>query len=174
MMFAWYGAKCKLLEFQPYYYRASNAGNPWRPNWNGNTDTDCTAGPTPADCWGGAGRFIIPDFPKNSAIIYLPDEADSTSARTKVIDIPSAYEKSYRTNRMMANDYATPAVAIPQATFGTGDQYEAGTMVNWTLTCRDDWFDPATYQINLTVTDEDTDGTPNSPPLDHIETWKEY
>lgn len=171
LQYSWYSTACKLLNFQPYYYKASNA-NAILP-WGGTDAVDCTD-PLNATCWGGIAPLVVPDFPRNGSLIHLPNEGIGALPLSETVTFPSAYSRRYNSNRNVTNDMSGDrTVAYTDADLGTAyDAYVANTFVDYSFTCRDDWYDPQTYRIDLFISDEDTDGAPDNPATDHFPSWK--
>lgn len=155
--FSWLASSCRLLIFQPYYYRSSNSAGYVPP---GSQDPiDCSATPIPATCWGGAAPGLVDGFPNKTSIIYLPDETDLTTPVSAHLTLDSAYSINALSNRRSVNDLAAGKVGTNfDATDlgGAGDAYLANTYVNYQFMCRDNWYDPDTYVINLYIKDEDS------------------
>jgi hypothetical protein len=190
--YSWFTSSCKLLIFQPYFYRASTAAiyvPPGSPP--GATGIDCSGSVSaPAStCWGGAAPQLVPTFPIDSALIELPNEALSAGiAQNKAVTLSSSYSLGVGTpvdpaattyhgsNRLTTNDLnpADYGTAYSIAQLGNiGDAYLANSYVNYTFTCRDDWFDPQTYVIHLNITDVNTNGDPPGTGLNDFVTWDE-
>lgn len=162
--YSWRNDKCKLMTFQPYYYRASIGS--FLPPWS-ESAIDCTKVPAPATCWGGAAPHLVDTFPKNKAIIYLSDPSSSTAVQQQKI-LVSGYSLNYGSNRLTATDLAI-ANRGGNIAFANGDNYLANTFQDYVFSCRDDWYDPQIYQITLQVEDENSYPPAN---VDHIGTWQ--
>lgn len=171
--FSWLSGDCKLLFFQPYYYKADSTAAYYPPG--SDSSIDCTATPIPAKCFGGAALDIVTDFPRFRANIYLPDETTPTTALSATEKVTSAASNLYGSNRWTVNDMAagkTGTAASSADLGGQGDGYIANTYVDYTFTCRDDWYDPVTYTVNLRIRDEDSDA--GNPVINNFFTWKEW
>ena len=174
--FSWVHTECKLLRFQPHYYRASVNAAYFPPG--ATTDIDCAsnigADDEEAACYGGSAPHLIADFPADQLDIFPPDETIS-SAQTQSAILSSAYVNGAFSNRHAANDFSLglgvlgdnyTAVQLTDAgSILAGDGYEGSTMtmVDYQFFCRDEFEDAQAYIINLIITDvnEDT-GNPVS------------
>jgi len=69
-------AECAVFAFAPYYYQMSNQANffPSFPlfAYSAFTALDCSAIPTPIGCFAGPATKIVPSFPTNTWVYYLP------------------------------------------------------------------------------------------------------
>ena len=169
--YSWVWEECKLLHFAPYYYMADNTAAYFPPQ--ADSSVDCTAAPIPTACFGGAAVDLVPGFPSNRTIIHLPDENVPLVPLTFESEVRSAYSHKYSSNRWTVNDLDPLKIgmnATPADLGGQGDGYIANSYVNYTFYCRDDWYDPVTYTVNLVVKDVDTNG---AGPNDYF-TWKEW
>lgn len=165
---SWQISNCKLLEFQPYYYLASkNAA--FTPAW-GTSTVNCSVVPYAKDCYGGAAPQIVDDFPNFLGMIYFPDEGSTEEYLTQTETIASAYSLKYQSNRLTSNDLATSKQSSDQTVEIAGDGYSANNFVTYRYSCRDDWFDPVTYQITVNITDEDSN---TGGPVNTFKTWRE-
>jgi len=174
LQYSWYSSECKLMTFQPYYYQAANAQSADL-SWAGAELIDCTTATTDKNCYGGAAPDLVSGFPDYRSLIYLPDESVGSAALSEDSVLRSGHSRTYGSNRAVANDMTgNKAASITAVGFGARDAYLANTFVDYKFSCRDDWYDAVTYEINLTITDEDTDGTPTNPALDHIKSWKGF
>lgn len=146
---------CKIVKFQPNYFIGS-LGAGFIPYWGADTSSiDCSVSPTPATCFMGAARYLVPSFPTNRWLYIIMAQAQEA-----VSTLDSAHTQGLVSNRLTVDNYATPAVGIvPSAT----DGYIANSLVNWEVTCRDDYFE-VIHTINLTVSDIDG-------PIDHWQDW---
>ena len=177
--YSWYDSSCKLMYFQPYYYRASTAT--LFPPWADFASTNCSSAPLGAACFNGPAKEIVPNFPKNRSLVYIPDESVASGPQTAAVKVSSSFSQApgVLSNRTVANDYllssdaATRAAAISSSSISfstTGDEYVTGSYVDYYFSCRDDWYDPITYSIKLFITDQDTSASGSS----EIQSWKEY
>ncbi len=161
--YSWLPSNCRLMTFQPFYYQASDAAGYFDPTAN-SLEGDGTAcdQPIPVErtCYGGAARFIVPEFPLKRALIYLPDEGgDATKPLIASSGLPSSFKSNYQTNRHSVNDLVDRTMSISAVTLGgSRDGYIAGSFVDYSLSCRDSWYDVETYRIDLRVYDENTEG----------------
>ena len=83
---------------------------------------------------------------------------------------------------MPTGKIGTPATAAElnggSAAYAPGDTYLGATAAdpynyyNYQFVCRDHWYDPDKYTINVRVTDEDSEA--GNPTLDNYYTWKEW
>jgi hypothetical protein len=174
--FAWLPSKCKLFFFQPYYYLANTASAAFLPPWNDYNLVDCTASPLSSLCVGGAAPNAIDSFkyPEITGYVYTPDETDLSIPQTNEVKLHSSYARHYLSNRGAASDMAAGknTSSYTQVQLGvTGDSYLANTFVPYTLSCRDDWYDPKPYIINLVITDVNSEG--GDPGINNFWTWKE-
>jgi hypothetical protein len=178
--YSWRNDKCKLMNFAPYFYSANNASAAYNPPWLGDATADCSKGDwtkNEAGCFGGAAPYLVPGFPKYDSLIYLSDPTTSTP-QTHELTLPSAYSLAYRSNRLSSNDlpaakqgndYAEGPLGVKGDSYVGSDAPNTPSMQSYEWTCKDDWYDPVIYQINLVITDEDTSGSgPNT-----YRTWKE-
>jgi hypothetical protein len=166
-------SKCKILRFQPYFYRASSAAG-FDPQWADST-IDCSAtSPESPECYGGAAPAAVTDFPEFSHFIYLPDESKLASPLSADVEFKSGNSRKYGSNRHVCNDLDTADrnTTYTGAQLGvTGDGYAAGTMVDYYFACYDDWDDFTTYEIRVYVTDENSET--GDPGINHRTSWKE-
>ncbi|MGZ6478453.1 MAG: hypothetical protein ACXWQE_04070 [Bdellovibrionales bacterium] len=175
--FSWLMGQCKLLTFSPYFYKASTSAVYLPPS--ATATVDCTANPIPPACFGGAAPELVPQFPNFTGLIYFPDESTPFVPLFKTVKITSGYSHGSNSNRHVVNDLPaakvgntyTAAQLETGAPFNAGDGYIGGTYRNYKFACRDDFYDPETYIINLFVTDIDS-ATGNTPE-DDFYTWKE-
>jgi hypothetical protein len=102
----------------------------------------------------------------------LPDLTDLTVPLSTSIDFTSAVSKNLGSNRHTVNDLAAAKVgntytaadlADPDGTI-PGDGYEPNTYKDYQFTCRDSFYDPEAYIINVYV--QDVDGVDQD-----ISTW---
>ncbi|MEZ0392900.1 MAG: hypothetical protein ACAH59_11840 [Pseudobdellovibrionaceae bacterium] len=185
-LYSWVRSKCKIMTFTPYHYMAARAGS-INPPWAGGEVVDCGARPLSADCFGGAAKQVIEEYPKYWANIYVPEEDGSDTPLYEDAEFTSAWKNTYDSNRMMSNDIDAADVSPgidplgSASTADNGDLYlgtvnqqggEPPIYQDWTFTCKDDWYDDLTYQIHLNITDEDSDA--GNPTVNHMHTWREY
>jgi hypothetical protein len=163
-------SKCKLMIFQPYSYLLSDTNAALLPSW-GTTPFDCTGLPTPADCYGGAAKSIISTFPLDSALLFTPDLNKMDTPTSAESTVASAWERKVDSNRHVANDFAVASRGASIANLGNGDAYQAPNFSDYVWTCRDDWWDPQSFQITLIISDEDSEV---NPQVNHFFSWKEY
>lgn len=172
-VYSWMPSACRLMTFSPYGYLASQSSTYLAPG--ATATTDCTQSPTPLACFGGAAKSLVPGFSQFvQKIIYLPDETSLTTPNTRTVVLPSAASASAFSNRQSVNDLPAAKVTnnySPSQLGGAGDGYVAGSYTNYTFTCRDDWFDPLSYTVNLFINDQDS--SPSNPTRDDFYTWKE-
>lgn len=175
LAYSYMPANCRLMTFQPYYYRASKVDGYVPPNvTTGGVGVKCAgiSEPAGAACFGGPAVQLVPGFPNYRALIHLPDESNMSTpvGVTKTVD--SAYSKGWRSNRHTVNDMSLVSQASDQSIAdlgGIGDTYVANTYVDYKFSCQDNWADPETFVINLKVTEENTSA---AGPNDFL-SWKE-
>lgn len=177
--YSWYDSSCKLMYFQPYYYQASSTT--LFPPWADFASTNCTLSPLASACFNGAAKEIVPSFPKNRSLVYIPDESVPSGPQSASAKVSSSFSQAPRalSNRAVANDFmlssdsSTRATAISSSTISfttAGDEYITGSYVDYEFSCRDDWYDPISYSIKLFITDQDT----SASGANEIQSWKEY
>lgn len=172
--YSWMTNKCKLLTFSPYFYLMSLSPVFVPP---GATDpVDCSKLPTPADCYGGAARWLVPDFPKYIGLVHFPNEFIIPGPQSQELNLPSGYSNKWGSNRHSVNDITLGGGNVASSYTaadlgGVGDAYVANSYVNYDFSCRDDWYDPATYSIRLYIRDEDS--AAGNPVINDFRTWKE-
>ncbi|WP_413290395.1 hypothetical protein [Bdellovibrio sp. HCB337] len=157
---------CALVSFQPYYYRKSDqAGFVPAP---GVAAVDCTDSSL-KECWGGAAPAIIENFPTVGGSYFLPDVMTETTYNLKSSNsryiLASGDDASLLTNVGVANnliDLATPVVSPAYVGGGAYQDYQ--------VTCEDEWAE-VLYAITLTIADDDTEATLNTPAKDHYFDW---
>lgn len=172
--FSWMPSQCTLLTFQPYYYQASNVAGYLPPGATSTIDCSVGASELPVGCFGGVGTELVPNFPLYRSLIYLPDETDLNAPNSKTITGSSGYSKKTGSNRYMVNDMPPAKVGnnYTAAQMGNiGDTYLANTYTNYKFACRDHWYDPESYTVNLYIQDEDS--MAGNPTQDNFLTWKE-
>lgn len=173
--FTWLDTSCKLLTYAPYYYQGSS-GAAFFPPWNLGSATPivCNVSPLPVGCYSGAASGLgIPGFPIANALIFFPNATAPGDVQFKSLPLPSAYSNNRSSNRWTVNDATAGQRAAANAFPGQGgDAYVANTYRDYVFTCRDDWFDPVLYRINLFV--RDIDSAAGNPVMDDFTTWKEF
>jgi hypothetical protein len=181
IQFAWLNSNtaCRILHFQPYMYSISTAANTSIP-WS-QTPVDCSVVPRAAGCFGGAAAYVVPGFPQFTNLIYLPDISIPAGPQQSKppIDVPSGFSNQYGSNRKTTNDLATAkrgtaiAANALHPTAGTinsfSEPYIANSMLDYTWDCRDDFYDPLIYTLQLNVREVDS----ASGSIDDISSWKE-
>jgi hypothetical protein len=169
LKFSWSTDACPLMRFTPYQYQASDADDYFPPA--SSVSINCSvAADTKADCWGGAARDLVTEFPKYRSRIYLPDEA-TTGTTTGSATINSALLTGWGSNRWTSNSLVDKTIDRTSAALGfIGDGYVADSMLDYVWTCRDQWADPQTYSITLKVNDVDT----GAAGLNEILTWQGF
>jgi hypothetical protein len=166
--FSWDNSKCSLLTFRPYAYRASVSPAYYPPGET--TPVDCLTDPS-AVCWGGAATQLMA-YPSWTALIYFPNEA-SLGVQSETATVPSAHSLHLGSNRLTVNDMPAAKTGNTYTSAqmgGAGDGYIANTYADYVFICRDHYYDPISYQINLFVTDVDSSA---APLIDDFFTWKE-
>lgn len=161
--------RCRLTYFTPYQYRISTSST-YSSSWTAGTTADCTK-PNIA-CWGGfaAATGLRP----SASTYYYPPNINEPGAKTDNIVAASAWKQERGSNRVTVNDLpvAKQSNAYSSSDLGGfGDGLIAGTYVDYTFVCRDDWSDPLPYKITLYITEEDS--ATGNPVLNHHYTWKE-
>jgi hypothetical protein len=154
---------CEVLLFQPYYYLAGTAAA-FLPEWV-DSAVDCTASPTPVDCYSGVAVDIVTDFPTFTGMYHL-----SASSLSNVYEAESAN----LSGRSSSNRWTSNNLTIRNANIViAGDGYSANSMVDYVGICADRWYQPI-YTINLTVSDDDEstgNPAPNSAASNHFPDW---
>jgi hypothetical protein len=175
LAYSWLPNNCRILGFQPYYYRASISATYFPPGAKADSEgIDCSGATTvpPAACYGGAAPDLVSEFPVKNRIAYFPDENNLTLPSKASVEISAAASKEAGSNRMTVNDLplAKRATTYTPASLGNiGDGYRANTFTDYIFTCRDEWADDVAYQITLNITEEDSSAAgPNN-----FLTWKE-
>jgi len=188
---------CYYGIFSPYFYQASTSNFYVPPGQLPTAGVDCSSTYSlPATCFGGAAPWIVSNFTYYHASqtgtignIYRPNETDLTVAQSYTEKVPSAYSATYLTNRMTVNDLtnstmkatglgamAFSAYLTNTAVPGPGDGLIANSYHDYTIECRDKWYDPqpfnTQYKIHLYIKDVDSD-TGNGPENDY-DTWNHY
>ncbi len=171
--FAWHTAKCKLMTFQPYFYKASAVD--YLPPWSTSPVLCGSAAVKPAACWGGAAPYISKGFPQFTGNIYIPDETIPAGPQTHTEDLPSAHSLSYNSSRLSVNDLPLAKRATNYAANvlgkGVSEPYIANTFVDYSFVCQDDWYDPVNYSIQLNILKFDS--AAGNPVIDDFYSWKE-
>ena len=182
--YAWTTTKCKLLQFTPYSYKASVSNNYIPPGSTATVGIDCTSLPISAQCYGGAGVLLVPNFPVKESITYEPDESIVAGPQSTTSLLASGYSQNTSSNRLVVNDMPAgkTGTTYTSAQVNTGDPhtvlpvptdgYIANTMLNYQFTCRDDYYDSQTYVINLFIKDQDS-VTGAAVTEDDFNTWAE-
>ncbi len=169
--YSWLPTSCPLLTFQTYYYRASVSAAYIPPG--ATSSIDCTAIPISPTCFGGAAPALVAGFPTFVGLIHLPDEANLTVPSVTDLPVASAYSIAFGSNRRTVNDLAPAKVGNTYTSAqlgGLGDGYLPNTYVDYTFTCRDHWYDPATYTVHLNVRDENS-AAGTAVPINDFQTW---
>lgn len=147
---------CDIVEFSPYNYLASTDAA-YTPQWNMASPIDCSKAVKPIDCFSGPAEPILKiagvPFPQFGGIVYFP----AKSAFGQSWTAPAANSKGRMSNQYTANTLSSAARTADQL-FGTG--YAAGTMQDWTFTCRGT-AGQLLYSIILHVTPTLANGTPD-------------
>lgn len=186
-VFSWTTAKCAFLAFQPYFYRASNSATYNPPGLPGNTASiDCSGATSVpgAACYGGAAPQMVPKFPAEKGIIFLPNETVTQGPQSTDQALASASSLNVNSNRLTSND-------LPSAKWGStytaaqlggyltssgeqpaGDGYMPNTFVTYSLECVDQYYDPTGYAITINVTDVNS-ASGTASPVDNFNTWAE-
>lgn len=164
--FARLQTQCKLLLFQPYYYRAASVDGFVPPGANSTDDLDCATDPTTA-CWGGAATELVPSFPDFTRLIYTADESSPDEPLSEELTLSSAWSKSPRSNgsNIWSANNMDPSKTASNYDYtgdGLGDSYIANSYVDYKFVCMEDWFDEQPYIINLYIDEEDEESGPVS------------
>jgi hypothetical protein len=171
LSFTWSTSACPLMRFIPYQYQASNADDYFAPATEVSSDCSVNAS-AKSECWAGAAKDVVSDFPKSRSLIYLPDETQSGSTSAS-LTINSGLSKNWGSNRWVSNSLIDKTTMRTSVDLGSiGDGYVANTMEDYSWTCRDQWADPKTYSITLKINDVDSD-TGNGP-INNILTWQGF
>jgi hypothetical protein len=165
---------CTLLDFQPYYYQASNAAAyvpPWAPAGTAGVDCQDTNPNKDASCWWGAAPNLITTWPQNGSLLTTPDEANMDTPQSVGLTLNSAWSLGQEKAETVASlkrgsNRLTVSAGFDATKQGSAqsaanlqspsETYVAGTYVPYTFTCRDHYYDPITYQITLVVDEQDT------------------
>ena len=169
--FSWTTKACKIMLFQPYYYKASTSAT-FLPYWS-DTAIDCSLAPFPADCWGGVATFMVPSFPKYTGFLFQPDESLPPGPQTSTQTVESGDAKRFGTNRWSVNDLplAKRGTSYAYGSWMGADAYIANTYVDYTFACKDDYYDDLPYKIHVNITD--INSSPTNPVVNHFNTWAE-
>ncbi len=174
--YSWLPTSCRLMIFQPSYYLASNTVGYYKPGTEVTTDCTPVGGVSPVDCYGGSAIELVSDFPKKRALINLPDETTLTVPQSNTSKVSSAWVANWGSNRHTTSDFllAKRNTSYSAADLGGAgaitDGYVGGSFVDYTFTCRDAWYDPVSYRINVYVREEDSD---NGGTLNNFRSWKD-
>jgi hypothetical protein len=185
--FSWMTNVCKLLRFQPHYYRRS-VNLAYTPP-SATAPIDCSQPNTTddlPDCFGGSAPTLVPGFPINNHIIYSPVES-STTPQSDSETLAAGYTLGTLSNRHTSNDISALQAGNDIAAgtgvgqldevggYNTGEGYLGttyGPMVEYQFYCADEYEDAQAYIINLEITDIDEDtGNPASndyATFDHL------
>ncbi|HEX4923906.1 MAG TPA: hypothetical protein VFV50_07465 [Bdellovibrionales bacterium] len=173
--FSWLTSECNIFFFSPYYYlhTALGVGVTINPPWTDYAATTCetlsTASPS---CWGGAAPDLVDGFPRYDTLFYTPDESIAGGPQTDKVTLSSSYSRNFGSNRGACNDIPTgrEVNTYTAAQLGTaGDRYEGNSFVHYQFYCRDHWYDPQSYTIDLIISEEDSE----SGAVNHVPSWKE-
>lgn len=173
--FSWLASKCNLMTFQPNVYKVSNSAAYVPINATDPIDCSLADSLLPIDCFNGVAPQVVPDFPKRFNMIYTPNEADLTKPLSAVVDVASAFSLNRpANNRLIANDLPVGKQGNTYTAAQLGSQsdgYVANSYRDYTLTCRDHYFDPVTYEIDLFIEEEDS--AVGNPAINNFLTFKE-
>jgi hypothetical protein len=151
-------SQCDVIYFEPYSYLAST-NVAFVPGWGtSSTATDCSKPYEHPECWNGAGKALVPGFPRNNRVFHsIGDLTYPQWCSGTMVESANISQNGYVTNRWMTNDLvlSRSADATP---LGAGDGYKANSMVDWRWTCVNQ-YDDVRYSIKMTLTDSNTDGT---------------
>lgn len=154
-------SQCDVIYFSPYSYLAEGIDTTTTLGWN-TAEVDCSKPLDKIECWNGAGKHLVPSFPRNNRILHtIKDLAYPTWCSGTMVESGFQAQKGFGTNRYITNDLAAGLRAAPRTPLGLPDGYVANSMVDWRWSCADR-FDDIQYSIRMTITD--SDGAPNTIP----------
>ncbi|MCB0351584.1 MAG: hypothetical protein KDD38_10395 [Bdellovibrionales bacterium] len=165
--------QCKTLIFEPYYYQASNVDGFLPPGERDLSKTLKCATDPDVGCWGGAATELIPGFPDFDALIYTPDETNPTAVLSNSLKLSSSWSQTPRTNR--SNAWAANNMPLAKRGISYGniadmsgrvDDYVAGSFVDYTFYCEEDWGDEKPYIIHLYIDEENEETGGTATPND--------
>lgn len=155
--------RCALLMFQPYYYVRSASATYTA---IGETSTINCSKLDNSKCFGGAAVYLVPNFPKRTGLSFETKNVNSVSYDLDA-EINLGHYAGYAVNYLLTNDLTDRASTIGGS--GTLTDYVGGSMVDYKVTCMDEWGYPY-HTINVTIHDEDKDGA-ESDPEDNFPDW---
>lgn len=143
---------CPIIEFLPYYYRASS-DSAFKPEWANGATTDCSKEGLPEDninCFSGFGRDVIAGFPKKTG-----DWTDTLLAPTMSITTATASSKGMYSNRYTAS--IPPAYDVSTPWDGGGDGFAATSYRKRTFALCVDYDEEVLATLALSIADYDCD-----------------
>ena len=199
VVMSWLNTKCIAPEFTPYRYFASTSAT-FSPPWTQGQATDCSKSPLPKDCFGGAAKDMLKEFPKFFSEIWFSDPSDAGVPRNKKYVANSGFSHANGTNRGAVNDISAGKIGSSIADFGAvvyagasgsatnpiykggGDAYIANTYADYEIVCRDQAHDllpitpsggPAVTPFDMKIRIRDVDSFTGNTTVNHFGTWKE-
>lgn len=149
------GHQCSRISFHPYWaVRSVNAAFD-EPETS--TAVDCSGGfsSRPALCYEGAARDLVPNFPVNGGVYYVPGAGSSTqeytftkSANQRRIDLAGVdFGNLWTSNNLLEADRGA-AIDSGVKQYAGGDRYN-----DYTFSCRDVWDEPL-YSLTVYVLEQ--------------------
>ncbi|MFN8791548.1 MAG: hypothetical protein ACK5Y2_08865 [Bdellovibrionales bacterium] len=152
---------CPRVNFQPYFRRLTNVS--FTP-LGASAAVDCSANPVPVECYDGAARYIVPNFPNFVGIWFWTVTATSNEF---VVDAP--FGTSSFGNTRICNNLAVGSRGANQS-IGGYPTLLANTFQDYVVSCRDQ-FENTLYQVTITIEDYDRDNIPNDPGFNEFYDW---
>lgn len=159
---------CRALTFIPYYYPRSLDPNYVPPGETSAPGCDKPLLERDPKCWGGAGVYIIPDFPRNGGLTMLTYASNSFS-ETVESEFKLRHYGGARVNYLITNDLTDRNTVITPVdepkTYLGGD-----LMQDYEVRCEDQW-GFLWYTMKIIISDEDYEGADNHVE-DEYENWQ--
>jgi hypothetical protein len=145
-------AECAVFAFAPYYYQMSNQANffPSFPlfAYSAFTALDCSAIPTPVGCFAGPATKIVPSFPTNTWVYYLPSTDPVLNWSIDSANKVRQEQNLDPGNRWTTNDLLTKTSSYYDV---QGNMvYVSNSMQDYSFQCRDTFGD-IKHSMTLTL-----------------------
>lgn len=159
---------CAQVVFIPFQYLRSLSTTFSSPDG----DVDCSLAIKDPYCYGGAAKFLKPEFgyPGNTGLYFLTSNQLSGTYTLPSTDENRAKDghRSMRTNINVANNF-TDDRTTPINGVGAVD-YVANTFIDYTFLCEDRWGETL-YSWTLIMGDDDLIDTSTNMPFDSFYDW---
>jgi len=152
---------CPRIEFQPYYRQLTNVS--FTPLL-ATAAVDCSATPTPVECFDGAARYIVPNFPNFTTLWFW-----TTSGVAQEWTVDAAFASSSYGNTRITNNLS-PASRGANISIAGYPLLLANTFQDYVATCRD-IFQGQLFRVTITIQDYDRDNIPNDPGFNDFYDW---